>query len=136
MTTKNHAVPPTHESATPLPQHSPLPWFVFDSCPAFDGQDAIFSEAIEDAVVCVMGGDIPEEPGNASYIVLACNSFPKLVASLKALLKVIPSSADMAVLVRMASGSFETGNQLIESYSQLTPAIEQAEEALREAGAL
>lgn len=47
---------------------TPGKWFIFKNSPIFGGCDVIFSEHIEDAIICSMGHDVREVEGNALLI--------------------------------------------------------------------
>lgn len=68
------------------PTHTPGKWYVYENCPAFEGNpDCIVTDTVEDAVIASMGGDMPEVKENAQYICRAVNAHEALVDALRAL---------------------------------------------------
>ena len=77
--------------------------------------------------------DYGEMFANAELIVRAVNAHEKLVEALTGLMKVIPSGADMAVLLRMSEcgGQHENVNKMVDHYYQIDELADKARAALK-----
>ena len=80
-------------------KNTPGPWLVVPGTPLmFGGSDAIIAEGIDDAVVCMMGHDMPEVDANARLIAAA----PELLGACQAAI-----AYDKAIRGRAQAGDFE-----------------------------
>ena len=71
-----------------MSEHTPLPWRLADYGP-MSGDVIRFEIYSGDAHICDIDPDVegaPEAEANATYIVRACNAYPKLVAAMKAVI--------------------------------------------------